>query len=47
MFDHEDDKSDEEEEIEVVKQESGIKRIYLDKFFSSPFDIRLSLMKQG
>lgn len=43
----EEEKSDEEEEIEVVKQESGIKRVYIDKFFSSPFVIRVSLMKHG
>ena len=41
------DQDDSEEEIEFVKREYGIKRIYIEQFFSSPIAIRVSLMKQG
>jgi len=43
--DHSD--NDSEEEIELVKQEYGVKRIYIERFWSSPIAIRVSLMKQG
>ena len=43
-----DDKSDDAlDEMEVVKQESGIKRVYIEKFFGSPLAFRISLIKLG
>lgn len=44
--DNEEEEED-DEEIELVKREYGVKRIYIEKFFSSPFAVRISLMKQG
>lgn len=47
-FEDDDDKSDDAlDEMEFVKQESGIKRVYIEKFFGSPLAFRISLIKLG
>jgi len=47
LHDEADIRSDDEEEIELVHREYGVKRLFIEKFFSSPLVIRISLMKQG
>lgn len=42
-----DNQSDDEEEIELVNREYGVKRIFIESFFSSPMAIRVSLTKHG